>query len=132
MILIYGIADQLNPIKTKLSDVIQASMTDALGLPEGKRAHRFIPMQKEDFYYPEGRSEAYTVIEINMMQGRQPDTIKKLIKTLFANIEMELGIAPVNVEITVHEQPPHCWGFRGLTGDEAMAKKGDLNYKVNV
>lgn len=132
MILIYGIADQLNPIKTKLSDVIQASMTDALGLPEGKRAHRFIPMQKEDFYYPEGRSDAYTVIEINMMQGRQPDTIKKLIKTLFANIEAQLEILPVDVEITVHEQPPHCWGFRGLTGDEAMAKKGDLNYKVNV
>jgi hypothetical protein len=19
----------------------------------------------------------------------------------------------------IHEQPPHCWGFRGMTGDEA-------------
>jgi hypothetical protein len=25
----------------------------------------------------------------------------------------------VDVEITIREQPAHCWGFRGMTGDEA-------------
>ena len=28
----------------------------------------------------------------------------------------------------IKEQPPHCWGFRGMTGDEAC----DLKYSVNV
>lgn len=128
MIVIYGIKEQLNPIKRKLSDLIQLSMTQAIGLPEDKRAHRFIPMAKEDFYYPNGRSDAYTVIEINMMQGRQKETIKTLIKTLFNNIETELGIAPIDLEITVNEQPTHCWGFRGITGDEV----NDLSYKIEV
>ena len=128
MILIYGIQEHLTPIRTKLSKVIQQSMTQAIGLPEDKTAHRFFPMDKANFYYPEGRSDAYTVIEINMMQGRKKETIKRLIKTLFANIESELNIAPIDLEITVHEQPAHCWGFRGITGDEVK----DLNYKVDV
>ena len=127
MIVIYGIKENLNPIKARLSDVIHQCMQHALGMPDDKRAHRFIPLDKTDFYYPGGRSDAYTVIEINMMQGRQPETIKHLINMLFIEIENQLGILPIDIEITVKEQPPYCWGFRGITGDEAK-----LNYKVNV
>jgi hypothetical protein len=128
MIVIYGIRDNLNPIKAKLSDVIHGCMQSVLGLPNDKRAHRFIPMDREDFYYPGGRSDAYTVIEINMMAGRQIETQKKLIKLLFQEIEQQLSIHPVDVEITIKEQAPYQWGFRGVTGDEAM----DLKYKLDV
>ena len=38
MIRIYGIEAQLNPIKAKLSDVINQSMVEALSFPEDKRA----------------------------------------------------------------------------------------------
>jgi len=128
MIVVYGIKENLNPIKSKLSDVIHNSMQSVLGMPEDKRAHRFIPMDKADFYYPGGRSDNYTVIEINMMEGRQIDTKKALIKSLFCNIESELNISPVDIEITIKEQPKHCWGFRGISGDEVK----DLKYSVNV
>ncbi|MDK2684050.1 tautomerase family protein, partial [Vibrio vulnificus] len=83
MVVIYGIKEYLNPIKAELSDVIQASMTQVLSLPESKRAHRIVPLDKSDFYYPEGRTDAYTVIEINMMEGRKTETKKALIKALF-------------------------------------------------
>lgn len=63
-----------------------------------------------------------------MMQGRTPETQKALIKELFSKIESVIGISPVDVEITIKEQPPHCWGFRGMTGDEVR----DLKYSVNV
>lgn len=128
MIIIYGIKEQLNPIKAELSDTIHGCMQSVLGLPEGKRAQRFIPMDKADFYYPSDRSDAYTVIEINMMSGREIETKKRLIKTLFTEIEAQCGISPIDVEITIHEQAPHCWGFRNMTGDEVK----DLTYKVNV
>lgn len=128
MIVIYGIKDRLNPIKAKLSDVIHRCMQSVLGMPEDKRAHRIVPLEREDFYYPGGRSDAYTVIEINMMAGRKPETQKALIKTLFKELESQLSLAPVDVEITIKEQQPHQWGFRGMTGDEA----NDLKYKVNV
>ena len=128
MIVIYGLKESLNPIKARLSDVIHQSMMSALGLPEDKRIHRFIPLDKDDFYYPSDRSVQYTIIEINMMEGREVETKKTLIKTLFQNIEKHLNIAPIDVEITIKEQPAHCWGFRGITGDEV----DDLKYKVNV
>lgn len=128
MIVIYGIKEHLNPVKALLSEVIHGCMQSILGMPEDKRAHRFIPLEAEDFFYPGGRSPAYTVIEINMMQGRSPDTQKALIKELFSRIESEVGITPVDVEVTIKEQPAHCWGFRGMTGDEAR----DLKYSVKV
>ena len=128
MVVIYGIKEYLNPIKAQLSDAIQASMSQVLSLPESKRAHRIVPLDKSDFYYPDDRSDAYTVIEINMMEGRKVETKKALIMALFTNIESSLGLSPVDIEITIKEQPPHCWGFRGMTGDDV---KG-LTYKVNV
>lgn len=128
MIVVYGIAEQLNPIKAVLSEVIHDCMQQVLGLPEDKRAQRFVPLQADDFYYPKDRSKAYTVIEINMMQGRTVDTQKALIHALFKQIDAKLGISPIDIEITIKEQPAHCWGFRGMTGDEAR----DLSYKVNV
>lgn len=127
MILIYGIKEKLNPIKRELSDAIHTCMVNVLGIPEGKRVHRFIPLEKEDFYYPEGRTDAYTVIEINMMKGRLRDTITNLIRELFVEIEKRIGISKDDVEITVQEQPSHCWGFRGMTGNEAK-----LTYKIDV
>lgn len=128
MIVVYGIKERLNPIKSELSNVIHSCMQSALGMPEDKRAHRFVPLEKEDFYYPGGRTEAYTVIEINMMAGRKPETQKLLIKTMFQEIEKKLNIKPIDIEITIKEQEPYQWGFRGITGDEAK----DLKYKVNV
>ncbi len=127
MIKIYGIAENLNPIKANLSDVIHLCMVRVLGLPENKRIHRFFPFDRDNFYYPEDRSDRYTMIEINMMEGRKPETIKALIRELFQSVEKEIGIAPIDLEITVHEQPSHCWGFRGITGDEAQ-----LSYRITV
>jgi phenylpyruvate tautomerase PptA (4-oxalocrotonate tautomerase family) len=102
-------------------------VTEVLGLPEDKRAHRFVSLRREDMYYPGGRSDAYTVIEVHMIQGRTEATKKALIKRLFRVLEADVGLAPVDVEITILEQPAHCWGFRGMTGDEAR-----LDYRVEV
>jgi len=127
LILVYGIADRLNPIKRRLSDAIHSCVQTVLGLPEDKRAHRFFPLSRDDMFLPGGRSDAYTVIEINMIQGRTEQTKKALIHRLFSVLEAEVGLAPMDVEITILEQPAHCWGFRGMTGDEAR-----LNYEINV
>jgi phenylpyruvate tautomerase PptA (4-oxalocrotonate tautomerase family) len=127
MIIIYGIDERLNPIKAQMSEVLHQCMVDVLGMPKDKRVQRFIPMKRDDFFYPSDRSERYTFIEINMMAGRTEDTKKRLIKAIFEAFEVKLAIKPLDVEITINEQPAHCWGFRGITGDEAK-----LNYKVNV
>lgn len=127
MIRIYGIKEYLNPIKARLSDTINNCMVEALKFPDNKRAHRFFPMDTEDFYYPEGRSAASLVIEVCMMAGRSDQARKSLIHTLFKKIEQDLGIKPVDVEIMIFESPAENFGFRGMCGDEAK-----LNYSVKV
>ena len=92
MIVVYGIKESLNPIKAQLYDAIHECMRSIFGMPEDKRAHRFVPLDKANFYYPGGRSDAYTVVEINMMSGRKPETQKELIKALFQEIESMYGL----------------------------------------
>jgi hypothetical protein len=127
VISIFGLADHLNPIKARMSDVLHGCVVDVLGLPADKRAHRFFPMAREDFYYPGGRSDAYTAITFDMIAGRTEATKKALIGAIFTAFARDLGIQPVDVEITLREQPAHCWGFRGMTGDQAS-----LSYKIDV
>ncbi|MBD2198468.1 MULTISPECIES: tautomerase family protein [Calothrix] len=123
---IYGIRDYLNPIKQQLSDVIHSCVMDALQFPANKRSHRFFPLDKSDFYYPAGRTECYTIIELSMIEGRSVTAKKQLIKLLFER-SLSVGITAQDLEITIFENPKHNWGFRGLPGDEH-----ELNYKIEV
>ena len=124
---VYGMKDQLNPIKARLSDVIHTCVIEALHYPPEKRAHRFFPLEREDFYYPDGRTDAYIIIEIMMIEGRTVETKKKLIRLLFERIHKELSISLTDIEIVIQEAPKTNWGFRGKTGDEV-----ELNYKIEV
>lgn len=124
---VYGLREKLDPIKARLSDVIHACVVEALQLPQDKRAHRFFPLARDDFFYPSGRTDAYTIIEIAMIAGRTDETKKKLIMLLFERIASALGISPVDIEIAISEAPKVNWGFRGKTGDEV-----ELTYRIEV
>ncbi|MMZ53300.1 4-oxalocrotonate tautomerase [compost metagenome] len=124
---IYGIKETLNPIKKQLSEVIHSAVVDAFKYPPDKRFHRFFPMDQEDFIYADGRSEAYTIIEISIFEGRTTEAKKQLISLLFQRINDLLGISPQDLEITIFETPKQNWGIRGVPGDELQ-----LNYKVNI
>lgn len=124
---VYGIAEMLDPIKCRLSEVIHSCTMDALMLPADKRAHRFFPMQREDMLAPGGRTDAYTIIEISMIEGRTVETKKKLIRLLFDRIRDEVGISHMDLEINIQESPACNWGFRGKHGDEI-----NLPYDINV
>ena len=124
---VYGEKAHLRSVRAALSDLIHAVNRDVLGLPADKRFHRFIALETEDFLHPAGRGPAYTVIEISMFEGRDPATKKALLKRLMADISEGLGIAPIDIEITIFETPKANWGIRGQTGDELV-----LTYKVEV
>ena len=124
---IYGLKEQLNPIKAELSDVIHGCVMEALKFPANKRAHRFFPLETDNFYMPEGRTEQYIIIEIMMIEGRTVEAKKQLIRLLFERIHGTLGISHQDIEIAITEAPKSDWGFRGKTGDEV-----ELNYKIEV
>jgi hypothetical protein len=110
-----------------MSEVIHACVMEALEYPKDKRAHRFFPLERGEFFYPAGRTDRYTILEFSMFEGRSIDAKKKLIRLLFERFEQRLGITPQDLEITIFETPKHNWGFRGLPGDEHT-----LHYRVEV
>lgn len=91
---IFGLRERLDPIKRQLSDVIHSCLVEALQYPADKRAHRFFPLDRSDFFYPPGRSERYTIIEFSMFEGRSVEAKKRLIRLLFERVEKECGISP--------------------------------------
>ncbi|WP_134682833.1 tautomerase family protein [Brevibacillus migulae] len=124
---IFGVNDRLQPIKRELSDTIHACIVEALQYPVDKRFHRFFPMEREDFFFPDDRTEAYTIIEISLFEGRSKETKKQLIRLLFERIHRQLQLSPQDIEITIFETPTSNWGIRGVPGDELQ-----LTYQVNV
>jgi len=124
---IYGIKEKLAPVRERLSEVIHECVMEALQFPADKRAHRFFSLEKEDMLYPAGRTDAYTIIEITMIEGRTVEARKKLIRLLFDNIRDKINIQHQDIEICIQESPACNWGFRGMHGDEVK-----LNYKINV
>ncbi len=123
---IYGLREHLDPIKSQLSDVIQSCVIEALQYPADKRAHRFFPLDRADFFYPAGHTERYTIIEFSMIEGRSVEAKKHLMRLLFERVQ-PLGISTQDLEMTIFETPKYNWGFRGLPGDEHQ-----LNYKIEV
>ncbi len=124
---IYGVREHLNPVKAVLSETIHSCVVDALHFPPDKRAHRFFPMDSDDFHFPASSTPRYTIIEISMFEGRSLEAKKHLIRLLFERICARVDRTPNEVEVTITETPRHNWGFRGLPGDEI-----GLPYKVDV
>jgi len=124
---VYGLREALNPVKQQLSDVIHSCVVEVLEFPVDKRAHRFFPLEREDFFWPAGRTGVYTIIEIGLIEGRSVEAKKRLIRLLFDRISAEVGTAQQDIEICISESPAYNWGFRGMHGDEVK-----LNYRIDV
>ncbi len=117
---IYGNRTFLFPRRNKLSDCLHSCVVEALNYPKNKRAHRFFYLDEGDFYYPEGRTRQYTIIEISLFEGRSIAAKKALYQLIFERFEQNLNILPNDVEITLTETPLHNWGIRGKSGDELV------------
>ena len=126
-IIVYGHRESIQRRRAALSDAIHTAVMTALDYPAEKRFHRFIALEPEDFLHPENRGSDYTIIEISMFEGRSDDTKRALISELFERLEVEVGIAPHSVEVTICETPRINWGIRGRNAVDL-----DLRYQVQV
>ena len=124
---VFGLAKHLNGKKDKISKVIHSCIVDGFKFPPDKKFQRFFPLEPDDFYYPEGRTEQYTIIEVSIFEGRSIEAKKDFIRLIYARFRDQLEITENDIEITIFETPKSNWGIRGLPGDEL-----NLNYKVNI
>lgn len=124
---VYALASNLGMCKPKLSNVVHACLVEALGVPEDERLQRFFPLTADDFIYPADRSSRYTILEVQMFEGRSVETKKRLIRLLFERFAAELDYDANDLEVNLIETPRTNWGIRGRTGDEL-----GLSYEVEV
>jgi phenylpyruvate tautomerase PptA (4-oxalocrotonate tautomerase family) len=124
---IYGQKAHIKSLREELSNIIHSCIVEALSLPKEKRFHRFFAMDKEDFIYPNSRSNSYIIIEIIMIKGRSKEAKRELIKLLFKSLKELLNIESEDIEITIFEIEASNFAFRGVCADEAK-----LNYKIGV
>ncbi len=123
---IYGHLTFLETSATMISAAIHRASVHALGLPEAKRFHRFIPLEPWQFHHPDDRSERYIVVEVMMFTGRSQETKKQFYAQVLHNLFNDCGLAAVDIEMTILESPRHDWLIRGVPGDELV-----LDYSVN-
>lgn len=123
---IYGHEAFVSEMRDAISDAVHACTVSVLGLPEGKRFHRFFGLKQEDFIHPDDRTEKYLIIEVSMISGRTTETKKDYIRALIRSLNEQCGIPVNDIEITLLESPQENWGIRGLPVDELK-----LNYKIN-
>jgi phenylpyruvate tautomerase PptA (4-oxalocrotonate tautomerase family) len=108
-------------------EAIYRAQREALKVPEHDRHIRLIEHAPEHFHVPPGRSENFTLVEISLFAGRTIETKRALYRAIVANLG-EIGIAPADVFIVLHEVPLENWGIRGGT----PASEIDLGFKVDI
>ncbi len=95
-----------------LIEAVYHAQREALKVPEGDRQIRYIEHKPEHFAVPPNKTENYTFVEILLFPGRSLEAKRNLYQSSVRRLG-ELGIAPSDVFIVLHEPPLENWGIRG-------------------
>jgi len=95
-----------------LIDAVYEAQREALKVPVGDRQIRYFEHKPEHFAVPPGKTENYTFVEILLFPGRSLGAKRALYQGIVQRFG-ELGIAPADVFIVLHEPPLENWGIRG-------------------
>jgi phenylpyruvate tautomerase PptA (4-oxalocrotonate tautomerase family) len=113
--------------KTALLEAVQGAITTALKLPPLDRYIRLAEHGRDEWLLPEGKSDAFTLVEIALFEGRTPETKGALYQAIVDALET-LGVPRADVFIRLIEQPRENFGIRG----GIRADQVDLGYQVKV
>lgn len=113
--------------KRGLFDAVRGSLVETLGIPDADRTQRLFELAREDFELPPDRSDRYVLIEITLFPGRSLDAKRRLYQRLVQRLG-DLGIAPSDILIVLHEPTMENWGIRG----GHPASEVDVRFQVRV
>ncbi len=98
--------------KKDIHSAIHNALVTSLEIQDWDYFHRIYEFKKEDFLFPESKSENFIIIEIHLYPGRTEDRKKMMYKEICDNLE-HVGIPRLDIFIQVIEQPLQNWGIRG-------------------
>ena len=104
-----------------LMEAVYLAMREALTVPEDDRQIRYIEHRPEHFWVAPGKTENYTLVEVQMFPGRSIETKRMLYQGIVQRLGA-LGIAPLDVMIVLAEPPRESWGLLGVPASEPPPK----------
>jgi phenylpyruvate tautomerase PptA (4-oxalocrotonate tautomerase family) len=113
--------------RAALVEAVHAALVEGIKIPQQDRTVRLQTFAPEDFAVGPKAGENYTLVEVSLFSGRSLDAKRALYEALVRRLG-ELGIAPLDVKVILHEVPRENWGLRGgVPGSEL-----ELGFKVEV
>ena len=107
------IAGKSPEYKKTVLNCIHDGLAAALRIPDWDRFQRIVEIPREDFETAPGKSDDFMIIELTLFPGRTREQKGNAIHQITANLEDQLGIAPEDVFIIIHEPPNENWGLGG-------------------
>jgi phenylpyruvate tautomerase PptA (4-oxalocrotonate tautomerase family) len=113
--------------ESAIVEAVHAALVEGIKIPDSDRSVRLIVHQPHRVALPPDRSERYTLVSVDMFEGRSMDAKRRLYQALVANLG-KLGIPAEDVKVLLREIPAENWGVRG----GKPASEVDLGFKIDV
>ena len=110
-----------------LIEAVHTAMMDTLKIPKTDKTIRLIVHEPHRFGAPPGKTDKYTLVEIDLFSGRSLDAKKALYQAIVRNFT-EFGIPADQIMILLRESPAENWGIKG----GIPASEVDLGFKVDI
>jgi phenylpyruvate tautomerase PptA (4-oxalocrotonate tautomerase family) len=113
--------------EARIIDAVYDAMVGALKIPPRDKTVRLIVHEPHRFAVPAGRTDRYTLVEIDLFPGRSLAAKTALYRGIVENLAV-CGIPAEEIKILLREHPREDWGIRG----GIPASEVDLGFEVEV
>ncbi len=114
--------------KKSILDGIHSALVEAFKIPDHDRNQRLYEIDRENFEFPNTKTEQFTIIELIVFKGRSNEAKKYLYSAIVKNLDESPGIRGEDILIVIHEPPMENWGIRG----GKPANEVDLGFEIEV
>jgi len=108
-------------------DAVHSALMEAIETPDWDRTIRLIVHEAHRFAAPPAADERYTLIDIDLFEGRSLSAKKALYRAIVRELE-KFDIPAEQIKILLRESAAENWGLRG----GVPASELDPGFEVNV
>jgi phenylpyruvate tautomerase PptA (4-oxalocrotonate tautomerase family) len=111
----------------QIIESVHAALRETLKIPEWDRTVRVVVHEAHRFAAPPGKSDRYTLVNIDLFAGRSLAAKKALFQALVRNLGA-CGIPADHIKVLLRESGAENWGVRG----GVPASEVELGFKIDV
>ena len=111
----------------QIIESVHAALRETLKIPEWDRTVRVVVHEAHRFAAPPGKSDRYTLVNIDLFAGRSLAAKKALFQALVRNLGA-CGIPADHIKVLLRESSAENWGVRG----GVPASEVELGFKIDV